>query len=456
MNVTTAAILGYVVLQLGVAFAVARSIRSEDDYLLAGRSLGLGMGTLTVFATWFGAETCVGASARAYEGGLAHTTADPFGYTLCLLLLGAAFAVPLYRRRLTTLADLFRQRWGPGVERLAALVLVPSSVLWAAAQIRAFGLVLGSTSSIPVDAMIVFAGAVVIIYTASGGLLADAVTDLVQGGVLIVSVVLLGVMVATAGGPGLGAITPDQLALFSAERSPLATLEGWAVPIFGSVVAQELVARVLASRDERTARRAVFSAAGLYLAIGIIPPVIGLAALHQLPAGSDGEQVLALMARAHLPEVLYVVFAGALVSAILSTVDSALLAAGALLGHNVILPLLPGASERTRLRIARLAVVGFGVAACGLALAADSVYALVETASSIGTSGVLWLVVFALYGERLGGRLAATAALVGGVGTYALANLALALPYPFVTSLVAALALYLAGAAVERAAPALR
>ncbi len=47
--------------------------------------------------------------------------------------MGLFFAVPLWRRRLTTFADLFRQRWSPAVERTAAVLLVPGSVLWAAA-----------------------------------------------------------------------------------------------------------------------------------------------------------------------------------------------------------------------------------------------------------------------------------------------------------------------------------
>ena len=51
-------------------------------------------------------------------------------------------AAPLWKRGLITLVDLFRVRYSPGVERLAALLLVPGSVLWAGAQVKAFGQVL--------------------------------------------------------------------------------------------------------------------------------------------------------------------------------------------------------------------------------------------------------------------------------------------------------------------------
>src|SRR5690606_41943035 len=76
----------YVLLQLGFAFWISRRIQSEEDYLVAGRSLGPVMMAFTVFATWFGAETCVGAAGRAYDSGVGGTTADPFGYGVALLL----------------------------------------------------------------------------------------------------------------------------------------------------------------------------------------------------------------------------------------------------------------------------------------------------------------------------------------------------------------------------------
>lgn len=53
----TLAILGYVALQLVIGYFASRNIRSERDYLLAGRKLGPGLVFFSVFATWFGAET---------------------------------------------------------------------------------------------------------------------------------------------------------------------------------------------------------------------------------------------------------------------------------------------------------------------------------------------------------------------------------------------------------------
>src|SRR5262249_61767840 len=74
-----------------------------------------------------------------YERGLTGALVDPLGYAAAIVLVGALFARALWKRGLTTFADLFRQRYSAGVERLVVIVLVPGSVIWAAAQVRAFG-----------------------------------------------------------------------------------------------------------------------------------------------------------------------------------------------------------------------------------------------------------------------------------------------------------------------------
>ena len=132
-----AGILAYLVAQFAIGIVVSRRIASESDYLIAGRRLGLGLAAFSIFATWFGAETVVGAAGAIYSDGLSGGSADPFGYGLCLVVVGIVVAAPLWRRKYTTFGDLFRERYSPGVERLAVLLMVPTSVLWAAAQIRA-------------------------------------------------------------------------------------------------------------------------------------------------------------------------------------------------------------------------------------------------------------------------------------------------------------------------------
>lgn len=454
----TLAILGYVALQLVIGYFASRNIRSEKDYLLAGRRLGPGLVFFSVFATWFGAETCIGSAGEAYESGLSAVRADPFGYTICLLLMAVLLAVPLWKRGSTTLGDLFRERFGPRAEKVAVLVMVPSSVMWAGAQVRAFGQVLSSASGATDDshalAMTTVAAAVVIVYTAVGGMMADAVSDLIQGVVLISGLIIMLVMAFTTGDMAkLGSIDAAHLALVAPGESFLDVAESWAVPIFGSLVAQELVSRVVAARSPEVARNASLLAAPFYLAVGIIPVLIGLMGSVVTPDIADPEHVLPATAARYFSPVMIVVFQGALVSAILSTVDTTLLVAGSLVAHNLYLPLRPGQSEAHKLLANRVAVVTFGVIAYGLALSSDSVYELVEAASAFGSAGILVCTLSGMF-SSFGGEKTALATLVTGVAVYAVQEHVWQAPHPFLSSVAAALLVYAVGSLLEpKAAP---
>jgi SSS family transporter len=452
MNTVLFGVIVYILMQLWVGVYFSRRITSEDDYLLAGRSLGTGMASLSVFATWFGAETCIGAAGSVYENGLSGATIDPFGYTVCLMVMGLFFAAQLWRRNLTTLADLFEQRYSARIQTLAVVLIAPTSVMWAAAQIRAFGQVLSAASGFQVEMAIAVAAGVVIIYTMYGGLLADVVTDAVQGVALIIGLILLLALLLQAGGgveASIARIEPKRLAFFRAGHTSVAEIaEHWAIPICGSVLSQELVARVLASRSPRIARRACLQGGVLYLAVGLIPVFIGLLGGQLLPGLEHPEQILPALARNHLNTFLYIVFAGALISAILSTVDSALLAASALLSHNLIVPALTSISDKGKVKMARWMVMLCGILAFVMALYADRVYTLVEEASAFGSAGIFTVVLFGLF-TRFGGVLSAGVTLAAGMLTWLIGQHVLELSTPYLLSLSVAFGSYVVVAVWE-------
>ena len=335
MGSVTIGIAVYVVAQLAVAVWVSRSISTESDYINAGRRIGSLLGAFTVFATWFGAEAIVGTAGQVYERGLAGGETDPFGYALALVIAGLVFAAQLWRRGLTTFADFFRQRYSPGVEKLVVLVLLPGSVFWAAAQIRAFGQVVSSVSDVEMTLAIVAATGFVVVYTVLGGLLADAITDLLQGVTIIIGLVLL--LFLSASGLGgfsdsLEAVPAERLVAFSlANQSALAFAETLIVPICGTIVAVELISRILGCRSAQAARTATVSGGLLYALVGLIPVYLGLVGPNLIGGleGAEVEQIVPRLASQLMPGILYILFAGALISAILSTVDSVLLAASA-------------------------------------------------------------------------------------------------------------------------------
>jgi SSS family solute:Na+ symporter len=459
MTPALAALLVYMALQLGIGVWIARRIRSESDYLLAGRNLGMVLATFSIFATWFGAETMMGSAGNAYRDGVSLGNAEPYGYGLCLILAGLVFAGPLWRRRLTTLADLFRQRYSVSVERVIAVIMIPGSILWAAAQIRAFGYVLSTISTIPPDAAIAFAAGFTMLYTVFGGLLADAIHDMIQSVIISAGLfVLLGGVLIELNQSGqlattLGSVGPVSI-LPRTGASAWAILEEWSIPICGSVIAAELVGRIIATRTPRVASRSSIVAGILYMTIGTIPLLIGLLGQRIVPSLTEAEQVIPAVAHVLLPTFFFAIFAGSVVAAILSTVDSTLLVSSGLMSHNLLIPILRITNERTKVLIARGGVLVFAAIAYTQALRAEGVFALVESASAFGSAGILVTTVFGLF-TPMGGRFAALGTLSTGLIVYLWSSFA-GFAYPYLLSLGTSILIYVTIAVMERVAERMR
>jgi Na+/proline symporter len=444
----------FVVAQLALGWVASRKIGSTDDYLVAGRRLGPWLTAISIFATWFGAESCIGAAGAAYSSGWGWHTTEPFAYGVCLIGMGLWFAAPLWRLGITTLADFFRLRFGPRTEHLAAVLLLPSSLLWAAAQIRAFGHIVATNSGgdLSLDVATALAAAVAVAYTVSGGLLADVYTDVIQGAILVAGLATLGCAVllalpeASPGVSGPPAALPTDL---TSSGSGWQLLEAWAVPICGSLVAQEAVSRSLAARSASIARRGAIAGGLAYLLIGLIPLLLGAVGPRLAPGLADSEMILPELSRELLPELLNLLFAGALIAAILSTVDSCLLVVASILTRNVFRPPTGTNQARRGLAHARWATVFAGAGAYALACTGWNVKELVTEASGFGSAGIFLLACLGVH-SRVGGGRAAVACLLAGLLGWIGGRYVLDLELPYLGSLAAAGLAFLGGCWWER------
>ena len=142
-------VIGYWVISVGIGLWAATRVHNTKDFAVAGRHLPFYMVTATVFATWFGSETVLGIPATFLKDGFKGVVADPFGSSMCLILVGLFFAAPLYRMNLLTIGDFYKKRFGRTVEVLTTIAIVLSYLGWVGAQITALGLVFNLVSGAP-------------------------------------------------------------------------------------------------------------------------------------------------------------------------------------------------------------------------------------------------------------------------------------------------------------------
>jgi len=446
---TQISILCYVLMQIVVGVIYSKSVSDSDDFIVAGRKIELKMASLTIFATWFGAEAVVGTAGAVYRDGLSGAAADPFGYTIALWLVGLFFAKALRARELLTLVDLFRREFGPRVERFVTLLIIPGPIIWGAAQLSAFGTVVSDVAQLSYQVGLGAAALTVILYTTLGGFQASAVTDMIQSFILMTGLVILFGSILYTSDVTLSDIPAERLSMHS--EGLLMSLEEWSVPIFGTIVAVELASRLLACRSPEVARDASLIGGGLYLILGLIPVAIGLIAPLIMPESmqlSSGDSVVPALARVYMtlpdfifPDLLYVLFIGALISAILSTVDSVMLSGASIISNNLLELIFPPKTSAARLLYIRGSVVGLGLTAYLLASTTQSVKELVEISSAFGSSGLFPVLCFGLF-SSFGGPLAASAALLTGIASWVMLS-ALEVSAPYSLSVFASTLIYI-------------
>lgn len=393
----------YLLFMVGIGLVASRRVHDSADFIVAGKRLGLVLCTGTLAATWFGGGLCIGAASAAYNGGFLAVIADPFGAALCLFLAGLFYVRVLRRMGLMTVASFFTSRYSPNAGVAASLCTVPAYVGWVASLMVAFGRILQSLTGLDPTLAICIGAGVVLVYTVAGGMWAVTLTDFVQLTILVTGmVVLTPVLLHDMGGwSALAAQIPaERFHLYPRGDSTawLSYARGWLVIGLGNLAGQDLIQRALSSRDEKTAYRSAYLAGGLYVTVGLLPVLLGMAGAVVLPDLANPDLVMMELALRYLPTAALILFTGALVSALLSSADSALLAPASVLGWDLLRFLRPHASERLCLNTSRLAVLVLGLVSLGLALHKATVYELMVDSWSVLlatlfvplTAGIWW------------------------------------------------------------------
>ncbi len=426
-------VLVYMVLMVAIGVYSSKKVKGVSDFLVAGRRLGYFLTTGTLFATWFGAGTCMGGAAYAYLFGFQGVVADPFGAALCLIIAGLFFARLMRRGRYLTLADFFQLRYGNGMGFASVVFLSIAEMGWVGAQLVAFGTILHIFSGMPLMWGIIISAGVLVIYTFLGGMWSVTLTDFIQMIILIAGfLILTPIVIGDIGGwnyfiSHVGnwaemppfALWPEGEAGFYGYTG----LEGWIYAIalwlsisLGSIPAQDLMQRMFSAKNEGVAVWSSYTAGIMYLTFGLLPVFLGMAAfiITQDLSVPETDMILPWLAIKYLHPFGTVVFVAALIAALMSSSDSAILAASSLIGYNGLKYLKPDSTEKEQLRITRIMVPIITIVSLLLALYVETIYRLMVIAWTVLLVG-LFAPYAAGYFWKKANRLGAWAALIGGM-----------------------------------------
>ena len=325
-------VIGYMAFIFYKGVTKARRIGSSDDFLVAGRNVGWVLLFTTLGATVIGGGYSIGAVAETYSMGLMWAIVSTGGY-LHFIFSGLVVAPQFRQAQLYTVAGYFGWRFGERPRFLALILSVLFSVFIIAAQMAAFGSVLstlmpaiGASEQVLTWAILI-GGAIVIVYSTAGGLLAVIHTDIYQFVILFIGFIVTCALAMPTLIQKWGTITamvPDTFFMWDGGKGWLFVVTTFLAFLLGETFGPAYATRYCIGKDVSQTKKGI---AGVGFALAFTFPVfILIIALYGRLAFPEVEsqQALAQVVRYLNNPVFGGLMIAALLSAVMSSADSAL------------------------------------------------------------------------------------------------------------------------------------
>jgi Na+/proline symporter len=348
-----------------LAWAGSRRAGSAREFLVAGRSVSLFPLVATLVMTEFNTSTLLAFAAAGFRAG-------PMALTLPLVfLIGLAFytvtvARPWKRFNRLSVAELFTERYSPGLGRFAALMLLTAMTGFCATYVKSMALVFQPVvPQVPFAIVTAFLTAIVLAVVLPGGLVSVVRSDVVSFVATIIglpALLAIGMSRSAAAGGVSRAFPPDQLVVNPIAQWSHPALPFWFVTTlivltcFTYIAAPWYGQKIFAARDERTAFAATaWSSVLIFVLYGCAV----LAAAHFRAAHgelSDPQLVVPQMVAQWLPPGLRGVGLGLLFAAALTTLGGVWTAMAAMVAADF------GWAAAGRVGAQRVVILGFAAA----------------------------------------------------------------------------------------------
>ena len=334
-------VIGYLVGMLVIGYVVGKlKIKNADDYMVAGRRMGVFMVAFSLSANNIGGGSTTGLAGKAFTSWGMSAVWYVLAASIAMIPL-AYFAPKIRKTMAVTIPEVVGRRFGKFSSGFSAILNILALFCLTSSQIAASGSVVSVLTGIDTRICLLIAGLVVILYTTFGGMIADQISDLVQ-----FIIIFFGLAIATpfvikgcGGWSTIASKLPgDQLSF---------TKIGW-VAIIGYIFnyfctflsGPEMISRFESAKDEKTAQRASLVSAVLMAAMAIFPTLLGLAALSVSDTLGNISSNSAMMAvtQTYAPTIITGIVSAAIISATMSSADSNLLCMSTMIINDLFLP----------------------------------------------------------------------------------------------------------------------
>ena len=425
----------YLVMMLTIGLMAYKRTSNTEDYCLGGRKLGSWVVSLSAQASDMSGWMLMGLPGAAYLAGLEA------GWIAVGLTIGTYFNWKLVAKRLRNYTEVCnaitipqflgnRYKDDQNILRIvSSLFILIFFLVYTASAFVSGGKLFSTVFGIDYTVALLICAVVVVSYTFAGGFFAVCWTDLVQGILMFVAIVIVPCAAVISMG-GIDATLARIEAVNVNMLNPFITLDGssialisvvsslaWGLGYFGQ---PHILVRFMGIDDAKSikkSRRIAMVWVIFSLAAATLVGMLGRVFLTEDLSNTSGETVYILMVMKIFPLIIAEVFLAAILAAVMSTADSQLLVTASAITEDFYkAKFRKNASDRELMMVSRLTVIGVSIIAVLIALNPNNtVLGLVENAWAGFGATFGPIMIFSLFWKRTTKKGAIAGLVTGGV-----------------------------------------
>ena len=389
-------ILAYLIVLTGFNFFRARRVKSQEDFMVAGRQLKTSVMVFTLICTWIGSGTFIAGAEFASKAGFSALWLAAGAWVGIIVIYFLAGKIQTFGQY--TIGDILEVRYGPVARLFGAIALMISFTVIVSYQFVAGGFILNvaTDGAIPDSVGTIIAATFVILFTALGGMIAIAYTDL-PNGIIIVLACLLSVpfvYLAAGGFPeatqaldaGYFAVVNEQFG-----THPVLKVGGYFLATMLLLMGvQSMYQKFYSARTPKDARKAVILWTIGTVFVETVVVIVAVFAYSKfkgqidLTIPKEGGKVVLMAARYLVPAPVGVLLLAAACAVVISTGMNYLLSPTTTIMRDIYQRFVKKeASQTTMVALQKVFVVFLGVIAFFLAMRLTSVLGMAYFAYTI-------------------------------------------------------------------------
>ncbi|GAB7387738.1 sodium:solute symporter [Bacillaceae bacterium] len=385
-----------------VGYLGAKRAKTAEDYVLAGRRLGMFTYVGCLAAVILGGASTIGTTRLGYEYGLSGIWLV-FMLGLGIVALGLFLANRISGLKITTISEMLELRYNKQTRLISALVAAIYDMMVSVTQVIGIGTILNVLLGWDLTLSMLIGGGIVLFYTILGGMWSVTMTDIVQFVIMTVGIffVMFPISLHKAGGwDALESRLPETYFDWTSLGEDK-IFQYFLLFCLGMVVAQDIWQRVFTARTIKIATYGTVFAGVYSFFYALAVSVIGMCAFVLLPDLKDAQNAFASVAVEILPPGMLGIVLAAVISALMSTSSGTLLASSTLITNDIIKRFfVPNMSEQQYLKLSRVTTLILGAVTIVFAIWIQDVLVALDVAYAVLSGAVFVPIVFGFLWKR--------------------------------------------------------